>query len=385
MATTKSLLVSVQLSWMAQWRVISTLVVALLIVTVESLSLRMTTMPKLVSKAAANPMGFSLQQTMLRIKDPKASVPFYEKNFGFQLLHKYDFPQWNFSLYFLGIPKPGSEPWPEPGTKASEEALWSMKYFSCLELTHNYGTEDDDGFKVNNGNVEPHRGFGHIAVMTPDVYKACEELEANGCDFQKKPNEGRMKGLAFVKDPDGYWIEVIKRSEESEVPASCKYTLAQTMQRIKDPTKSIPFYRDVLKMSLIRETHFGDFSLYFLAQIPPGESIPDPKDEDAGEFVRRMFPQVLELTHNHGTESDPDFSYHNGNLEDREKGILQGFGHTGFIVDDLAETVAYLDENKVPFRKRPEDGGMRELAFILDPDGYSVEIIQKNGFKLATD
>lgn len=40
-----------------------------------------------------------------------------------------------------------------------------------LELTHNHGTETQDDFKVNNGNVEPHRGFGHIAVTTDDVYK----------------------------------------------------------------------------------------------------------------------------------------------------------------------------------------------------------------------
>jgi lactoylglutathione lyase len=47
-------------------------------------------------------------------------------------------------------------------------------------------------WQVNNGNVEPHRGFGHIAVMTKDVYAACAELEANGVSFQKKPDEGRL-------------------------------------------------------------------------------------------------------------------------------------------------------------------------------------------------
>ena len=120
-----------------------------------------------------------------------------------------------------------------------------------------------------------------------------------------------------------------------------------------------------------------------LAQVPPGEEFPDPESEESANYMKNMYPQVLELTHNHGTENDPDFSYHNGNLEDKEKGFVQGFGHTGFIVDDLAKAVAYLDENNVPFRKRPEEGGMRELAFALDPDGYSVEIIQKNGFKLC--
>ena len=43
---------------------------------------------------AANPHNFSWQQTMLRIKDPKKSVPFYKDHFGFTLIHQYDFPQW---------------------------------------------------------------------------------------------------------------------------------------------------------------------------------------------------------------------------------------------------------------------------------------------------
>ena len=157
---------------------------------------------------------------MLRIKDPVVTVPFYENNFGMKLIHKYDFPQWNFGLYFLGIPPEGTQ-LPEAGTKASEEYLWNIDY-PVLEFTHNYGTEKDDSFKVNNGNVEPHRGFGHIAMMTHDVNAACDKLEAAGARFQKKPvghcyisflltllmiyhtqNEGRMKGLAFVLDPDG--------------------------------------------------------------------------------------------------------------------------------------------------------------------------------------
>ena len=53
--------------------------------------------------AAATAHRFTWQQTMLRIKDPTVSVPFYEKHYGFQLVHTYDFPQWNFSLYFMAI------------------------------------------------------------------------------------------------------------------------------------------------------------------------------------------------------------------------------------------------------------------------------------------
>ena len=314
---------------------------------------------------------------MLRIKDPKVTVPFYESNFGMSLLHKYDFPEYKFSLYFMGVPPPTESPaWPLAGTTESEERLWNMP-FSCVELTHNWGSETQEDFKVNNGNVEPHRGFGHLAFMTPDVYAACAKLEAAGVAFQKKPDEGRMKGLAFAKCPDGYWLEIIHRSPESEVPPSIPYTLAQTMMRVKDPVKSLRFYRDLLGMTLLRVSHFSDFSLYFLATVPEGVEVPDPSSDEAAEFIRRSFFQVLELTHNHSTESDESFSYHNGNDEDVAAGKLRGFGHVGFLVSGLDEACADLEAAGVKFRKKPQDGAMRNLAFALDPDGYSVEIIER--------
>lgn len=333
---------------------------------------------------------FSWQQTMLRIKDPKVSVPFYEKNFGFKLIHKYDFPQWNFGLYFMAI-LPELEdaivnvPNPIAGTTEAEEYLWAMSG-TCLELTHNYGTENDENFKVNNGNVEPHRGFGHIAVMCKDVYASCEELEANGVLFQKKPDEGRMKGLAFALDPDGYWIEVVKRTTHTSASASTiesKYTFAQTMKRIKDPVKSLRFYRDVLGMTLIKEAHMGvgedwGFSLYFLASVPEGTVIPS----DRNAFIDGMFGPVLELTHNHGTEHKPEFKYHNGN--DQEENQLRGFGHIGFLVENLESACDYLESTGYNFKKKPQDGGMKEIAFVYDPDNYWVEIIQKNGLRLTT-
>ena len=88
---------------------------------------------------------------MLRIKDPKKTIPFYENNFGLKLLHRYDFEQWKFSLYFMGILKDGVT-WPEVNTTESAKALWTMEFASTLELTHNWGSEDDDTYQTNNGN-----------------------------------------------------------------------------------------------------------------------------------------------------------------------------------------------------------------------------------------
>ncbi len=43
----------------------------------------------------------------------------------------------------------------------------------------------------------------------PDVYAACERFDKLGVEYVKRPDDGNMKGLAFIKDPDGYWIEIL--------------------------------------------------------------------------------------------------------------------------------------------------------------------------------
>jgi lactoylglutathione lyase len=149
---------------------------------------------------------FLFQQTMYRIKDPRKTLPFYTNVLGMTLLVKLDFPAAQFSLYFMGYEDPKDVP-----TDKAERARWAMSRKATLELTHNWGTENDPDQKYHNGNTEP-RGYGHIGVMVPDVYAACERFEKLGVEFVKKPDDGRMKGLAFIKDPDGYWIEIFKAS-----------------------------------------------------------------------------------------------------------------------------------------------------------------------------
>jgi lactoylglutathione lyase len=321
-----------------------------------------------------NPHNFSWQQTMLRIKDPKVSVPFYVKQFDMKLVDKYEFPEKKLSLFFLASIPPDVTSLPEPGSEEAHKTLWNWKG-TTLNLSHNHGTENDDTFKVNNGNVEPHRGFGHIAFFTDDVYAACEKLEADGVKFQKKPDEGRMKGLAFALDPDGYWIEIIKRDSASPFRG---YSLSQTMIRVKDAEKSVKFYCDLFCMTQLAHRDFpsASFSLDFLASLPPNVEVPSSDSEEGFLYMKKMFNPILELTHNHGTEKDEKFSYHNGNTDPK------GFGHIGFLVDNVDSACAFLEQSGVEFIKKPNEGTVKGFATVKDPDGYHVQLLPRN-FQLS--
>lgn len=135
------------------------------------------------------------------------SLDFYSRVMGMSLLKRLDFEEMKFSLYFLGY---------EDVTLAPDDHIkrteWTFRQKATLELTHNWGTENDPEFKgYHNGNSDP-RGFGHIGVTVDDVHKACERFERLGVEFVKKPDDGKIKGIAFIKDPDGYWIEIFDQT-----------------------------------------------------------------------------------------------------------------------------------------------------------------------------
>ena len=56
--------------------------------------------------------------------------------------------------------------------------------------------------------------IGHIGFLCDNVYTATDDLLTNSVIFKKLPDDGGMKGLAFAYDSDGYWVEIIKRTDE---------------------------------------------------------------------------------------------------------------------------------------------------------------------------
>ncbi len=125
--------------------------------------------------------------TMLRVADLDKSIEFYTSILGMKLLRKNVNEAYEYTLAFLGY---GDE---------SEGAV--------IELTYNWGqTQYDIG-----------TGFGHLAIGVDDIYKACDLMRDSGAIISREP--GPVKGgstvIAFVKDPDGYAIELIQNKDMS--------------------------------------------------------------------------------------------------------------------------------------------------------------------------
>ncbi|WP_430388430.1 lactoylglutathione lyase [Dyella sp. 20L07] len=158
-----------------------------------------------VSTPEAATHGYVFNHTMIRVKNLAQSLDFYTRVLGFTPVHRQDFDEAAFTIVYLVLAADRSAI-PEDDGKRLQ---WVLGQPGVLELTHNHGTEHDAAFQYHNGNAEP-RGFGHLCVSVPDVQRACERFETLGVPFQKRLTDGRMKHIAFIRDPDGYWIEILQ-------------------------------------------------------------------------------------------------------------------------------------------------------------------------------
>jgi lactoylglutathione lyase len=305
----------------------------------------------------------------------------YYKFLGLSQIRQLDFPDAKFSLYFLAYD--GADSLSGKNSISDRNGV--------LELTHNWGTENDPNYAVVNGNTDPHRGFGHLAISVDNIEAACKRIEDAGHPFQKKLTDGRMKHIAFAKDPDGYWVEIIRRFDQDVGTGTdpSTYRLNHTMLRVKSAEASLKWYQEVLGMKLVRTSKNPEakFDLYFLAYPGANPAIKEGSQNSVAEWEG-----LLELTWNYGTENQEGPVYHNGNDEP------QGFGHIcesqfarqtascgtnlsqGVSVDNLDAACARFESLNVNWKKRLTDGRMKTVAFILDPDGYWVEVIQNESF-----
>ena len=104
---------------------------------------------------------------------------FYQDAFGFKELRRKDFPDYAFTIVYLGLDGDDYE----------------------LELTYNY---DHGPYVVGDG-------FAHIALSTPDLEALHKEHSEKGYEVtEPKGLSGTQPNYYFIKDPDGYKVEVIR-------------------------------------------------------------------------------------------------------------------------------------------------------------------------------
>ena len=120
-----------------------------------------------------------------------------------------------------------------------------------------------------------------------------------------------------------------------------------TMLRVSNLDESIKFYVDILKLKLVRKSDYphGKFTLAFLSY--------DINEEP-----------FLELTYNWETDN-----YNLGN----------GFGHIAIGVDDLYSTCEEISKKggRITREPGPMKGSKSLLAFVEDPNGYKIELLQR--------
>lgn len=124
--------------------------------------------------------------------------------------------------------------------------------------------------------------------------------------------------------------------------------ILHTMLRVGNLDKSLAFYTEILGMRLLRRNEYpeGKFTLAFVGY----------QDEKDGP--------VIELTHNWGVDR-----YEPGT----------GYGHIALAVEDAHTACAEIKTRggKVTREAGPMKGGTTVIAFVEDPDGYKIELIQR--------
>jgi len=129
-----------------------------------------------------------IRHTMLRVKNLEKSIDFYTRLFGMTVFRQRDVEGGKYSVAFLGYGDENNDP--------------------AIELTYNW--DRDDGYDVGDG-------YGHIAIGVPDIYALCDRLESEGVEIPRPAGPLKHGGqnasvIAFVKDPDGYLIELGERA-----------------------------------------------------------------------------------------------------------------------------------------------------------------------------
>ncbi|SDY31388.1 VOC family protein [Halopenitus persicus] len=249
-----------------------------------------------------------LDHVMIRVEDLEESLEWYQTNFGYEEKGRWEAD--TFTNVYLG---------PENGH--DDGAL--------LELTYNH---DDRTYDMGDA-------WGHIAVRVPEdgLQDAYDELLANGVEDYRDP-ESCGNRYAFVKDPDGHEIEIVKRDH------GAKWSLDHTMIRVEDADEAIGFWTRKFEYEPAGRWEADTFANYFM------------EPADAPEEA-----MSVELTYNY---------------DGRSYELGDAWGHLCVRTADLQGDWETLMEREATDYRDPESCDNR-YAFTTDQDGHEIEILNR--------
>ena len=216
----------------------------------------------------------------------------------------------------------------------------------------------------------------------PDVDAACARFDQLGVEFVKRPQDGSMKGLAFIKDPDGYWIEIVSGPnlrkllvERGVFDSRAKARAAIGQERIlvncagtADAVKTVS--RDK-KTGEIRPCAADRFNRIIQINL-------------VGTFRCIAKSAAGMLTLAPLADGDRGAIVNTASAAARTASPISADGKVFFTNEAgstlvLDATLANLAEQGIEPEKPPysiREGGSR-LCFVRDPDGYRIELIEK--------
>ncbi|WP_254808518.1 VOC family protein [Natronosalvus amylolyticus] len=254
-------------------------------------------------------MDAPIDHVMLRVEDLEESLEWYQTHLDYEEKGRWEAD--TFTNVFLG-----------PEDVHEDGAL--------LELTYNH-----DGRTYEMGDA-----WGHIAVRVPEdeLESSYQQLMDEGVEDYRDP-ESCGNRYAFVKDPDGHEIEIVKRDY------GAKWSLDHTMIRVEDATEALGYWLRTFEYEHTGRWEAETFANYFMSR--------------EGAAPEEM---SVELTYNY---------------DGRTYTMGDAWGHLAVAVDDLDEAWEQVLERESEDYRDPESCGDR-YAFTKDQDGHEIEIVRKD-------